>query len=551
MILVHFRMLGPLEVTVDGRQVSLGGRRQRTLLALLLLNANTPVSRQRLIGGVWGEEPPRSASESLDAYLYRLRKIIGPDRLLRGAGGYVLRVEPGELDVDEFDRLVAIARQAADASDAVRAVGALSAALALWRGRPLADLSDEPFVKTEITQLEQAHLAALEDRVEADLRVGRGASLVAELQELAAEHPLRERLAAALMVALYRAGRQADALAEYKAVRRRLIEELGLEPGPELQELERRILQHDPALAVSDGGAVPAPVLLNNLPVELSTFIGRDKERSEVRALVETCRLVTLTGTGGCGKTRLGLQVAAGLMDGSGDGVWLVELAAVTDGDSVLPAIWGALRLAATPGRLVLQTLLDALAPQDVLIVLDNCEHLIGPCAATVEAILRRCPSVRLLATSREPLGIDGEIIYRVPSLSLPGPGGDSDSAAIDSSDAVALLMDRARTNGVALSLDEQTGPLMVSVCRRLDGMPLAIELAAARLRSMSLAELGDRLDQRFRLLTGGSRTAMGRHQTLRAAVGWSYGLLTGNERSPTVSALVPPRRYAGPVAST
>jgi len=531
-ILVHFRMLGPLEVTVDGHQISLGGRRQRALLALLLLHANTVVSRHRLIDGVWDGEPPPSASESLDAYLYRLRKIIGPDRLPRRAGGYVLRVEPGELDVDDFDRLVAKARQATDANDTVRAVRALEAALALWRGPPLADLSDEQFVKTEITLLEQARLAALEDRIEAELRMGHGADLVTELQELAAQHPLRERLAAALMIALYRAGRQADALAEYQAVRRRLVEELGLEPGPVLQELERRILQHDPALSVGDSGAVLAPVLLSNFPVELSTFIGRDKERSEVRALVESCRLVTLTGAGGCGKTRLGLQVAAGLLEGLGDGVWLVELAAVTDADAVAPAIWGALRLAAQPGRLVLQTLLDALASQNVLIVLDNCEHLISACATTAEAILRNCPGVRLLATSREPLSIDGEIIYRVPSLSLPGPGdGDSNSRAIESSDAVALLMDRARTHGVALSFDEQTGPLMVSVCRRLDGMPLAIELAAARLRSMSLPELGDRLDQRFRLLTGGSRTAMGRHQTLRAAVGWSYGLLTDTEQ--------------------
>jgi predicted ATPase/class 3 adenylate cyclase len=272
------------------------------------------------------------------------------------------------------------------------------------------------------------------------------------------------------------------------------------------------------------------PALPNNLPGQLSAFIGRRAEVAEVRALVESARLVTLTGAGGCGKTRLGLQVAAELLDGSGDGVWLAELAAVTDEDAVPAAICDALRLAVDPGRPVPEALLDALAPQDVLIVVDNCEHLIGGCAKTAEAIVRRCPRVRLLATSREPLGIGGETIYRVPSLSLPGPG-DCPASAPGSSDAVALFAERARAHGVTLNVDGQAGPLVVSVCRRLDGMPLAIELAAARLRSMSLAELGDRLDQRFRLLTGGSRTALERQQTLRAAVGWSYSLLTSAER--------------------
>jgi predicted ATPase/class 3 adenylate cyclase len=267
--------------------------------------------------------------------------------------------------------------------------------------------------------------------------------------------------------------------------------------------------------------------LPNNLPAQLSAFIGRGREICEVRALVESCRLVTLTGAGGCGKTRLGLQVAAELLDGSGDGVWLAELAAVTDEDAVASAMSEALRLTAQPGRPVLEALVDALAPQDVLIVVDNCEHLIGGCAKTAEAIVRRCPRVHLLATSREPLGIGGETIYRVPSLSLPGP----EDLAPGFSDAVALFTERARAQGVALDVDGQAGPVVVSVCRRLDGMPLAIELAAARLRSMSLSELHDRLDQRFRLLTGGSRTALERQQTLRATVGWSYALLTGAEQ--------------------
>jgi predicted ATPase/class 3 adenylate cyclase len=267
------------------------------------------------------------------------------------------------------------------------------------------------------------------------------------------------------------------------------------------------------------------PTMPNNLPAELSTFVGRDRELKEVRTLVESSRLVTLTGAGGSGKTRLGLQAAAELLDGTGDGVWLVELAAVADAGAVPSSIAAVLGIAAQPERPVLDTLADALVPQRLLIVLDNCEHLIEACAAAADAVLRRCPRVHLLATSREPLGIGGEIVYRVPSMSLPSED-DAGSAPPEMSDAVALFIDRARSQGVSLTLDRQTRPLVVSICRRLDGMPLAIELAAARLSVLSLADLRDRLDQRFRLLTGGSRAALPRQQTLLATVGWSYSLL-------------------------
>jgi predicted ATPase/class 3 adenylate cyclase len=273
------------------------------------------------------------------------------------------------------------------------------------------------------------------------------------------------------------------------------------------------------------------PALPNNLPAQLATFIGRDRELADVRALVRSCRLVTLTGAGGSGKTRLSLHVAAELLDGSGDGVWLVELAAVTDEGAVAPAICQALGIVARPGRPIPEALLDALAAQDVLIVLDNCEHLIGACAKTADAIVRRCPRVHLVATSREPLGIGGETIYRVPPLSLPPPGGAGTDLEPGSSDAVTLFVERAKERGVHLPIDEETGPLAASICARLDGMPLAIELAAARLRSLSLQALHDRLDQRFRLLTGGSRTALERQQTLQATVDWSYSLLNGAEQ--------------------
>ncbi len=317
-----------------------------------------------------------------------------------------------------------------------------------------------------------------------------------------------------------------------------------LPPGAELRDLgvhRLRDLGRPERIFELDAAGLPAgfpplrslghPALQNNLPAQLATFVGRDTELAQVRNLVASSRLVTLTGAGGSGKTRLGLQTAAELLDGTGDGVWLVELAAVADGDAVAPAISEALGIAGPPGtraRPVLDGLLEALDFQDVLIVLDNCEHLIDACAKTADAILRRCPGVHLLVTSREPLGIGGETIYRVPSLSLPGPG-DADPPG--SGDAVALFVERAAEQGVDLTVDDETAPLLVSICRRLDGLPLAIELAAARLRSISLNGLRDRLDQRFRLLTGGSRTALERQQTLRATVDWSYSLLSRPEQ--------------------
>ena len=540
-------LLGPVEIgPAGGVMAGVAQPRLRVLLGLLGVASGRVVSAEALVDGVWGEEWSPVREKNLHALVYQLRRRLaglesgGGVRLARAGTGYRLDLGPGELDVEVFRDLAGRGREAARAGNAKRARDLFAQALGCWRGAALADAAPLcPVLAGEAARLEEQRLAVVEERIGCDLALGRHSEVVGELAGLVVQFSLRERLAGLLMTALYRCGRRGEALAVYDAARRVLAEQLGLDPGPELAGLQAKVLADDPSLAAPL--AVPARpgvragtgddrALSNNLPGKLATFIGRDRELSEVRALVESSRLVTLTGAGGCGKTRLSLQLAAELVDRSGDGVWLVELAAVSDGDAVASAITGALGIACQPGRPALSVLLDALAAQEMLIVLDNCEHLIGACAKTAEAVLRGCPRVRMVATSREPLAIGGEAIYRVPPMSLPETG-DTDLGAVESSDAVALFADRARAQGTGLVVDEQTAPLVISICRQLDGLPLAIELAAARLRSLSLTGLADRLDERFRLLTGGSRTVLARQQTLEATVEWSYALLHGAEQ--------------------
>jgi predicted ATPase/DNA-binding SARP family transcriptional activator len=554
MTAVRFAILGPVEVTAGGQRLGIGGPRTRAVLARLIVAASYVVGAEALAGELWPDLEAGRAAANLQVRVAELRRAFGragiADRLVTRAPGYLLVASPEEVDAARFDQLAEQGRALLAAGDAAAAAGCLAEALGLWRGPPLADAGDWDWAQAEAARLGEARLAAMECHLQARLDCGEASELTAELEVMTSGHRLRERLWGLRMLALYRSGRQAEALGAYQQLRTILVEELGIEPGAELRELHQQILAQDPALAMARPAAAAGPTpsrlpdqeplaaavpvvpreLLTNLPVQVSSFVGRDRELAEVRTLVASSRLVTLTGAGGSGKTRLGLQLAAGLVDGPRDGVWLVELAAVTDNDAVALAICQALGIAAPPGRPALDTLLEALASQDVLVVLDNCEHLIGGCAKTAEAIVTRCPQVRLLATSREPLGISGETIHRVPPLSLPPPG-DAGPETAKSSDAVALFLDRAQAQGTGLPVDEQTAPLLVSVCARLDGLPLAIELAAARLRSMSLNSLHDRLDQRFRLLTGGSRTALERQQTLRATVEWSYSLLTGAEQ--------------------
>ncbi len=519
-------MLGPFRLcAADGRTVEVGGPRVRTLLARLALDAGHAVPAETLIDDLWGAHQPGGALNALQSLVSRARRVT--EIAQSGSAGYSLVLGRDEVDVHRFDRLVAAGRERSRADDLAAAATTLREALALWRGAALVDFTDSPFAPPHIARLDETRLAALEDRIDADLRLGGHEELIAELDGLCARHPLRERLTALRLRALHAAGRRADALAAYEEHRAGLAEQLGVDPAPELSALHTTLLRGDPR---------PAPVTNpsrsasqhTGLPARLSSFVGRESEIAQVADVLARSRLVTLFGPGGAGKTRLATESAAAITDRR---VWFVELAPVRDGSDLAAAALAALgiretRVLEAPHTHGTARLADVLGGEPAVLVLDNCEHLIDAAAGFVHELLGRCPELRVLATSREPLALTGEQLLPVGPLALPGEDTDPAESA-----AVRLFTDRARSASPGFALTERTAAHVVEVCRRLDGIPLAIELAAARLRSMSLPQIADRLDDRFRLLTGGNRTSMPRHRTLRAVVEWSWDLLTGPER--------------------
>jgi predicted ATPase/DNA-binding SARP family transcriptional activator len=535
---VEFRLLGPLEVVEGDRPLGLGGAKQRALLADLLVHANRVVSMDRLIDDLWAEEPPATAPGVVQTMVAQLRKVLEPQRgrgapsalLELVAPGYRLRVRPGELDVDRFDALVSEGR-AVLASDPAGAAERLRLALRLWRGPALADVAEEPWARAAATRLEERRLVATEDRVDAELALGRHADLVGELEALVSQHPLRERLGGQLILALYRSGRQAEASAVFHRTRERLADELGMEPGPELQRLFRQILNQDPALQGTP--AAPEPEReRTNLPIPLTRLVGRTQEVATLRDLVARCRLLTLTGAGGIGKTRLALETAARAAEDHPDGVWLVELGAVSDAAALPMLVLSTLRQRSHYGLSALDTLVSALRPQRCLLVLDNCEHLVEACAQLAETILGRCPELRILATSREVLGVSGETTWRVPSLPTPALEPPVSARRIAECAAVQLFLERAAAGGGHFELSDANAPAVARVCRRLDGIPLAIELAAARLRVMPITAIDERLADRFEILSGGGRRSVPRQRTLEATLDWSHDLLAAGERT-------------------
>lgn len=521
----------------DGATIEVGGARLRALLACLALAGGRPVRAETLVEAVWDDGLPADEAHSLQSLVSRLRRALGGgDRVPAEAGGYRLAVAPDAVDAARFERLAEEGGAALARGDHRTAATLLGDALALWRGPALADVPAHRFAVAATTELESRRLAALADRIDADLALGDGRRVVTELEALVAAHPLNERFAGQLMTALYTAGRQADALATYERVRTALDDELGVPPSPALQAVHLSVLRGD--VHASEPSAPEPPPQRSNLTAPLTSFVGREPEIARIDDLLGAGRLVTLVGPGGAGKTRLAREATGRWVDRMPDGVWIVELAPVTEAVEIVPTVLGAMGLRDAPivdrpghraPRDGIERLLDVLRDREAIIVLDNCEHLIGPAAELVETLLGACPRLRVVATSREPLAITGESLAPVPPLDLPAPGATAREAI--EHPAIRLFADRAAAVQPGFAVDAATVDAVIEICRRLDGLPLAIELAAARLRSMPIDEIARRLDDRFRLLTGGSRTALPRHRTLRAVVDWSWELLTEPER--------------------
>jgi len=549
---VRIGILGPLEVRdADGQLLPVGGARLRSLLIRLAIGDGQAVPVDRLAADLWPRDAPADAANAVQALVSRLRAVAGRDIVSHGPAGYRLTIPPGEIDAQVFEQLVGAARARLGNGDHAAAAGQLAAALDLWRGPALADVADTPFAAPAIARLSELKLSATEDRIDADLALGRGAGLVPEVEGLATEHPLRERLRGQLMRALYAAGRQADALAVFEDTRSALADALGVDPSPALAAVHLAVLRAElPAGPPPAAGPPQTPATRpdppapragrpHNLPAQLTSFVGRDDELERVaRRLLDETRLITLTGPGGAGKTRLSVEVGARVADQLLDGVWFVPLAPVRDAFDVPHAVLTALgawpadpveaaRLAAMEP---LDRLGEVLAVRSLVLVLDNCEHVLDAVASLAGRVLADAPAVRILATSREPLGLTGETLCPVPSLQLPPEEVTPEQAA--ASPAVRLFADRAAAVRPGFRIDDVSAGPVAAICRALDGIPLAIELAAARVRALTPQQVAERLDDRFALLSVGTRAALPRHQTLRAIVDWSWDLLDDTERA-------------------
>jgi DNA-binding SARP family transcriptional activator len=489
---LDLRVLGPIRAIRLGRDLPLGGPKQRSVLALLLLEAGRVVPSERLVDELWHGRPPPGAVKTLRSYVSRLRTLLGPDAaLISRGGGYMLELEQANVDAAWFELLVEEGQAALARGAARAAADPFREGLALWHGLAFADLVDIASLAIESRRLEELRLTALEGRIEAELELGFHAQLVGELETLVAAHPLRERLWRQLVLALYRCERQADALTAYRRARELLAGELGLEPSEELRRLEQAVLRQDVP-------PVARRTQRNNLPAQLTSFVGRENEMAELERLLPEARLLTLTGVGGVGKTRLALELAARLVESLEDGVWFVDLSGLADPALVPQQIAGVLGVRESPDLPVVEVLRNHLSRADVLLLLDNCEHLLPACGELVETLLAGAPTLRILATSREAVGVSGEVEYALMPLAVPTTHANPKETS--TVEAVRLFVERSSTTH-KIAATPTALATVARICRDLDGIPLAIELAAARTRTLSVDESAAHQDERVGVL--------------------------------------------------
>jgi predicted ATPase/DNA-binding SARP family transcriptional activator len=536
---LEFALLGPLEVRRLDDVVPVRHGRPRVVLLALLVSGPRAVPSDVLIECTWGDDAPADPVNALQVLISYLRKALalpadGAAPALRTvSGGYRLDVADDLVDARRFEQGVdavddLLARRTPDGDEA--ALERIRSVLALWRGEPLQDVMYQPFFAPEVARLYELEATAQEHQAEALLRLGHHDQVVAVTGPLIATHPLRERFRVQQIVALARSGRQAEALRAYDVAREELVEELGIEPGAELQDVHRMVLEQDAAVgsgsARTGAAATSSPTPpLPRLPATTSRLVGRQEAIAEVDALLQANRVVTLTGPGGAGKTRLALAVAHD--QGANRPVWLVELAQVRDPADVASEVATAVGVTSLSDPV--EALASRLADEPGLLLLDTCEHVVDACAELTTRLLRRCPGVGVLATSRQALDIDGEVAWSVPPLGAPAAGAPLEE--IRASAAVQLFTERARSVRNGFVVDDTNADAVAAVCRMLDGLPLAIELAAARAKVLSVAAILERLDDRFSLLTARS-TADPRRPSLRATIEWSHDLLDDDQRT-------------------
>lgn len=511
---VEVRILGPVRVTVNGAPVELRSGTQRAILAVLATRPGAVVRADVVAEGVWGDSPPPSAKGSLQAHLSRLRRSIAEhgatDVVVSRSGGYLL---DADVDASAVEAAVARGRAALGRGEPQEAARALSDALDRWEGTPLGDVADQPLIEVERARLESLRADAVELWLRA--RIDLGEDAIADAEALVEVEPLRESSWALLIRALQRAGREAEALRTYERARMTFAEELGVRPGHELRRLHAGLLAAD--AAASEAAGPP-----NNLPNPLTTFVGRAGDLAGLVRHVTERRLVTIVGIGGAGKTRLATETARAALPSFGGGAWFVDLTAAAREEQLVAALADALEVREAPGEPLEGRVATVLSGARTLVVLDNCEHVVEGAAALADRLLRTCPRLTILATSREPLAVPGEVIHELGGLELPA---DHHTGATE---AIRLLADRAADAAVPISPED---PAAAEICRRLDGLPLALEIVAPHLRTMPLTDIAEQLEGRFRLGAPGSRVAPDRQRTLQSAIDWSCELISIEER--------------------